>query len=119
MSNCISLADNRVEFQYGEIDSAKLEQLIAPHKEHGYPPNSEDWVCWFLRDNTSFDMGGGVTIRFGEGQSSHTWRDFRYIILQLKEYMLTDKWHEFQVEDEGFPGWGPMRINFKTGEGIL
>lgn len=122
MSNCISLSNESVFFKKDEIDLLKLKEVLdaTPHtlaECEVLDKTDKGWraFCWwFLKDNTHIALGDtGAVIKFGEGRSSHTWRDFRGIVNHvIKPLMLKNKVHVFQVEDEGFPGWGDLPIIF-------
>jgi hypothetical protein len=101
MSNCIELAKHVVFFKTSEIDVEKFRTFLESIPEkmpEGHDVDNGAW--WYLATNTTF-MSDGVEIRFGAGRSSHTWRDFRYVVNKiLNPYMKGKKGHRFICRDE-------------------
>lgn len=102
MSNAIFIEKNMVEFSKDEFDIPGYSEIHRQHENH--PKLSRDLevgdlFCWFLRDNTEY-KGDKVVIRFGEGNSQHTWRDFAQTINFLKQFMKKNKKHIFKLADE-------------------
>lgn len=116
MSNCISLRNNEVFFSKEEINLPKLKALLDSvpddYKEASDKGGDIETAWWFLSKNTVLDDNGAI-ITFGEGNSTHTWRDFRGLVNSvLKPLMLKEKTHTFRAHDEGFPGWGSLIVIF-------
>lgn len=134
MSNCIELSTETqtVVFVPEEIDSGKLKLLLdsVQHiKSSGDPEylelatnkkenHSKYFAWWFLLRNTEFRPDGGVKIRFGRGNSGHTWRDFGGTLYWLKDFIKKEKIHRFSIADEmdDFETYEPYIINFLTGK---
>jgi len=103
MSNCIDVVKGeKVVFFPDEIDIEKFKALVdsvanlpkAPEEKDGY------YAWWFLQRNSAVDQRG-VVIRFGQGRSTHTNRDFDGTLLTLSKFMKKEKYHVFSVTDEG------------------
>lgn len=114
MSNCIEIELSRVTLnsqQFRVRDYQKLIESHRPHLEH--PPQLDDNVCWFLTKNSHF-QDGSVTIAFGRGRSSHTWRDFRWAIWFLNQYFIAPTKHTFLISDEcdGFEKQFPLTVGW-------
>src|SRR5208282_1194283 len=78
------------------------------------------YVYWFLSTRNVYVNGStlspervSIVIRFGHGESGHTWRDFKGTCNLINKFMLKEKTHSFSIEDEGFPGRGPYNVTFK------
>ncbi len=126
MSNCIRLTRNKVTFTADDIDIAKVVDLMSCAKyPHPYPDiNDKEGLramgawWWFSKANVYVDpQGRYVTVNFGEGHSSHTWRDFGWLLNQIKDMMKRSVIHTFYIRDEydGFRSIGPFTVNFKEG----
>ena len=124
MSNCITLHKNRVLFMYHELDADGLEELL--NRAHEMPPGERseaeadaNAAWWFLQANTVFGPMG-VEIAFGQGRSSHTWRDFRWLLRMLSKYVLKAKTHRFLAADEsdGFDQTFWLPVDFQAGQVI-
>ena len=120
MSNCISLRNREVLFSKDEIDFVKFQVLmdsvpktfkeaeILDKEDNG---NRVD-AFWFL-DGNVFNLSEGILIEFGNGRSSHTWKDFlRLINIVMKPLMLKEKSHSFKAKSEGFTSWGNLVVVF-------
>ena len=108
MSNCIHFHDPEVFFSAQEIDlpafqkrCARLRNEVPQLMSDGTTQEREDQnFAWYLSSN-SFFAEDGVTIQFGEGNSTHTHRDFRYTVAYLlAPYMRRFKAHTFTLSDE-------------------
>lgn len=100
MSNAIDLKNNEVEFTSDEFDVAGFAEIHRQHELHTKADlESSDLFCWFIRFNFKYERNK-VIIRFGDGQSSHTWRDFAQTINFLKSFMKREKKHTFKISDE-------------------
>ena len=120
MSNCVSLRNHKVFFSKDEIDIAKLKALmdsvpetlkqaeLLDKEDNG---NRVD-TFWFL-DGNVFNLGEGVLIEFGNGRSSHTWKDFlRLVNVIINPLMIKEKSHSFKAKSEGFTSWGNLVVVF-------
>jgi hypothetical protein len=118
MSNCIEfVSGSSVSFSPDEIDCEELEKFLQPlvsFSEADFQKIRErralttELVCgwWFLALNTDLwhDHEGlftEVIIKFGEGRSSHCWRDFQGTLEVLSQFMLREKHRTLVVSDEG------------------
>ena len=108
MSNCIQFHNPEVFFSAKEIDLPAYRERCdrLRNSDPRNMPGKTDQeredksFAWFLSSNSDF-RADGVVIRFGEGNSSHTHRDFRYTILcLLSPYMKRFKAHVFVLSDE-------------------
>lgn len=130
MSNCIEFikGTGTVRFSPDVIDGSRVQEyLIRARKSEGKhvwedwktdEQKFEDNLWWFFNEkNVSIDFAG-VLVRFGEGQSSHTWRDLKYTLNYIiKPLMLQSKLHWFIITDEydGFEAEERWRLDFKEG----
>ena len=62
--------------------------------------------------------GAYVLIRFGEGRSSHTWRDFKWLLSVLKPFFKKPCSYRFKLRDEydGFAKVFPCVVDFHEGK---
>lgn len=116
MSNCVQLHKHVVNFTADEIDIDRFAQMLEEHKDHPRTPPVEDIFCWFLRDN-SMVKDGVLTIRFGEGRSTHCWRDLAHTIWLLNPLIRKQKIHTFLIADEsdGFDSVGSVTVSWPHG----
>jgi len=124
MSNCIDLHHYTVRFGQEEIDSRAFESFLATAEKeiNGCNCASEevdrelDTAWWFLCENTTVDEDS-ITIRFGRGRSTHTWRDFKATLKLLSKFIKNPVKHIFAVADEfdGFDTLDEIVVNFKEG----
>lgn len=136
MSNCITLYNHIVVFNNDEIDIAKLFDIIQalPLEVGSFPKTAEEthqYYCWWFLNSLNvkfnkskpqiFDINevdqkpkyDSVTVKFGHGRSSHTWRDFRGLLNNvIKPLIKNEKEHIFIVTDEGAPGKFSMPVIF-------
>lgn len=117
MSNCIDLRNNVVHFPASAIDVLKVRELLdrIPEEMPSWETDSVLYTAWWYLATCTVVTDSNVTIRFGCGRSSHTWRDF----LQLANMVLLPLFrtgqthtHFFQVQDDGFPGWLQWQVTF-------
>lgn len=113
MSNCIDIirGSNVVLFKSDDIDVGKVKEYLKradlPKVLHVFEnvkseeDRFNDSLWWFFsRRNVSID-DMGVTVIFGEGQSSHTSRDFNWVLnCVIKPIMKRSKTHIFCTRDE-------------------
>lgn len=119
MSNCINIVKGTyvVRFSSDIIDVGKVREYLKRAEESdnaasglafgGSPQDCNEFktfsnnLWWFFSHrNISIDAMG-VVVRFGEGESSHTWRDFRWVLdCVIKPIMKGSKVHVFTTEDE-------------------
>jgi len=114
MSNCIDIELSRVTLTPKQFRVRNYQKLIEGHRPHLEHQNTlDDNVCWFLTRN-SFFQDGSVTIAFGKGRSSHTWRDFRWAIWFLNQYFIAPTKHTFLISDEsdGFQKQFPLTVTW-------
>jgi len=125
MSNCIEIEQRgKVRFEPWEIDARGLKALIerAEVEVNGENSMSDevDWklriAWWYLSINTQFKRSGAVEIQFGEGRSSHTWRDIRGTFKLLSEFVKLPKYHGFICSDEsdGHETWFRMVVDLQS-----
>ncbi len=123
MSNCIDFHNPEVFFGADEIDLATYRERCERLKglnpmvacQHQFQSEEDRNFAWFLARNSRF-IEDGVVIRFGEGYSSHTWRDFEYTVKYLLgPYMRRLKAHTFKLSDEfdGFSSRFSETVVFK------
>ena len=115
MSNCIDLRDNVVRFTSADIDIDALFALLAkvpdalPQGDTGELTTA--W--WYLKTCTVLMGDGTVHIAFGQGRSSHTWRDFHGLVNRvINPLMKRRKSHTFKVRDEDARGFGRWTVTF-------
>jgi len=108
MSNCIQIVkgSNIVRFNSDDIDIDKVKEYLKRADQSKGTGKSEedrfnDNLWWFFsHDNVSIDAMG-VVVRFGEGESTHTWRDFDWVLdCVIKPIMKRSKVHVFCTRDE-------------------
>lgn len=100
MSNCIDIDLSRVTLKPEQFRVRDYQRLIESHQPHLQDQiKLDDNVCWFLTRNSYF-KDGSVTIAFGRGRSSHTWRDFRWAVWFLNQYFTVPTNHTFLISDE-------------------
>lgn len=130
MSNCIEIVkeSNIVRFNSDDIDIGKVKEYLkradqSKDKHVWEEGKSEedrfnDNLWWFFsHSNVSID-DMGVVVRFGEGESSHTWRDFDWVLnYVIKPIMKRSKVHVFCTTDEfdNFQTEERWRHDFKEG----
>lgn len=129
MSNCIILHSpkNRVFFPSAAIDRAGLAKLLTAASEQPlmplWEPNDSEETSraktawWFLLGAVDF-CEEGVLIRFGEGHSTHTWRDFKALLQVLRPFIQHQRSKVFRCSDEsdGCRAVYKLNVDFKTGE---
>jgi len=111
MSNCLDLYNSEVIFTNEDIDLKKLCEYIRSSKTEIVFPEPEEYIryhCWWflvegrnviIREKNSVIQH--IKINFGHGRSSHTWRDFRGLILTVfNPLMKRKKRHFFVFEDK-------------------
>lgn len=132
MSNCIQFDAPLVLFRNSEFDVAKFVNFMSQPEvtqryetKYGSPPSYGDpgynadvnIAWWFVHGAWRMDEGGkGVWISFGNGRSSHTNRDFKTLVIWLRQFMLMPKQKVFAIRDEfdGFRKRYRMEVNFWT-----
>lgn len=128
MSNCISIRDGAVTFSPQEMNLPALLLALEVHKDckgfelHGRD-NEMEWACqnaqWFLVKGRNLEVSTrGVRVTFGDGNSSHTWRDFRGTVLFLNKFMLRTKTHVVSLRDDDMGGgsFGRSTVIFSPNE---
>lgn len=118
MSNCIELHNCEVEFTEDEFDVEAYIKVMENSKVSPKAPSLGDNFAWFLADNSIVKANTNGTksiiIRFGRGRSSHTWRDFRWVVWYLNQFIKKPKAHIFTAADEGdgFDNLFPLEVNW-------
>lgn len=129
MSNCIFLRNNVVVFTAEDIDIPRFNAYMSliPQARPAELPNMtqeqqvEHWnmlsAWWYLATNVTINVDM-VTIRFGEGRSGHTWRDFRGLRnCILLPFMKRPVSHIFRCSDEDSNGrWYDLPVTFGVRE---
>lgn len=109
MSNCIDIVYKSViDLKPYQIDAVGLRNLITKAEEEVNNDNSVSEkvptdlraAWWYLSANTVFLTRGGVRIFLGRGRSSHTWRDFRWTLSVLKQFIRSPVIVRFGITDE-------------------
>jgi hypothetical protein len=127
MSNCITLhKDNTVTFSRDEIDIDRARKLVESAALYPFEMVRNDEVAakangayWYFSSRNVFFGRDWVKVYFEGGNSSHTWRSFRYALLVLiAPLMKTEKRWSFQASDESdghrSKFWIP--VEFKSGQ---
>ena len=106
MSNCIEFqrGTHRLSFNTLTFDVAAFHQEVDKHKDCGDPfrstvKHSDDWYRehgtydWFLTSrNCHFSRGDqDCQIDLGQGYSSHCWRDFKHVLIELSRFVRPGK----------------------------
>lgn len=89
MSNCIELSGNYEKtFSDKEIDISALKALVDSVKNLPDAPNKQpEYSAWWFLSHAEFrESGAFVSIAFGCGRSSFTWRDFRQTLSVLATF---------------------------------
>lgn len=124
MSNCIEIERyHEVIFTEREIDIPLLKIWLGNGKElKNYKDPTEEQlteslIWWFLQKNTDV-LNHTILIRFGQGRSGHTNRDFKNTLMFLKDFMFKNKVHTFHMTDEydGFQKVFRWTVNFNDPE---
>lgn len=124
MSNCIELLDKAtVIFLPEEIKIEEFKHLVQtatdqPGLGQTLTDNQADQYAawWFLQKNTVFHKDGWLAIKFGQGRSTHTWRDLGHTLRVIAKYMKQVKHHAFIAADEsdGFASRFKLKVEFKN-----
>lgn len=128
MSNCVDIEDyEKVLFNSEDINVSALKELIDTSEKEVTPKTSvsdnvdvdKRIAWWFLNKNTIF-YENAVLIHFGEGRSTHTFRDLQSTIIVLQKFMKSEKTHRFLASEEGdgFMSKFYIDVNFTTGQMI-
>ena len=56
---------------------------------------------WYLSSNSKVSDSGWLTVRLAEGRSSHTNRDFKWVMQEICKYLLKPKTFVLHITDEG------------------
>lgn len=110
MSNCIQIYNHTVTFTAEEINIHAYRNLMAEAARLGEPGPVDGtpfnvYIAWWFLEKNSTVTDEAVTIKFGQGRSTHTWRDFRQLYKRTLPDLLTQsKGHIFKLssEDDGF-----------------
>ncbi len=138
MSNCISISRNTKIVRLGDdllhlgrltraITSAKKPEVL--YREMTDAEATDYYLWWFLTpQNTQLrrdSQGHFLQVAFGDGRSTHTWRDFRGLINFVFPRFLTRPDiranHVFQImdTDSGQNSWVPIKIIFGSNKNLL
>lgn len=107
MSNCVQFG-KPIFLRHTEVDARALASLLdethfdkAPHWEPDEPEATSRARCawWYLQGAVYFEPNG-VYISLGNGRSSHTWRDFKWLLSTLAPFMLREKAIVLTMRDE-------------------
>lgn len=95
MSNCVEIRNPEVQIPPGVIDVALWRRRVDSKAD-------DPIFYWFLAENHILYPDGSMTIRFGKGRSSHTWRDLYQTAMLLAEVATAGRPYRcvFQVADE-------------------
>lgn len=97
MSNCINIYNPMFTFTCEQFDIPKFQKELENHNHKEF--ECEDWFCWFLKENHKI-IDDNITFYFGCGNSTHTWRDFEYVMLQLNQWFKQELKLKFELSDE-------------------
>jgi hypothetical protein len=111
MSNCISLNAPPVRLTAMQIDVVALKTLVQRVKDLREPPScdtdGDGYIAWWFLSHAQFDGDKMVFIEFGDGRSTHTWRDFGATMLLIGRLARMTFDLRFEVQDTDAPSkWG-------------
>lgn len=98
MSNCIEIHSNRLELPGTLFNIPAFKEWFDRQVDKDESGMSTGFY-WFLKRNTDIEEDK-VTIRVGQGHSSHTWRDFKWVVWTLNQFFTANYRHVFQIADE-------------------
>ncbi len=110
MSNCIELTGKTVKLlRERDFDLNGLKSLLDSVAELRDAPSTNPGYCawWFLSSATQFDGVGTARVAFGEGRSSHTFRDFEQTMMVLAKFVKRPVKWSFEARDIDAYGMGP------------
>lgn len=119
MSNCIVVHQNSLVLKepYFDVKAFHVWWVLQKEDDPEHVTGKSNWY-WFLKRNTEFGYGlENVTILVGQGHSSHTWRDFRWLVWELNWFFREYFQHTFMVSDEsdGFNKVWPLTVKWPYG----
>lgn len=136
MSNCIEICGGgRLSLSYSEFDIAgfralceRAEKIINRENcvSHEDGHDDERAIWWYMALGQGAHFQGKAddecVLEFGQSRSSHTNRDFRWLLSVLDKFFKRPVKHHFRVADEydGFQQVDPWFYEFgaeKTDEG--
>jgi len=121
MSNCIEIHSNRLELSDTFFNVSAFQDWFNEQKDTDERGGSTGFY-WFLKRNTEIEENK-VVVRVGQGNSSHTWRDFKWLVWTLNSFFTFPFKHTFQVADEmdGFDLVEDVEVSwpYKSWEDIL
>jgi hypothetical protein len=98
MSNCIEFMQGRetIVLRPSVFNVSQLQEVTNQLQGFKSIKDAEaanmSYPWWFLDGNVTFSKrDGSAIIRFGESHSIHTWRDFKWTLLYLSEFILPGK----------------------------
>lgn len=125
MSNCITIrSGGEIVFTADEFDIEGLLKLtsrvVSLDKAPDGHQDAEGYLAWwFLTSNYDPQpctfTEERVTIKLGQGRSSHTWRDFKHTLLLCIEPFIKEgvvKKHPFTLYDEELDGCDYWTVEF-------
>jgi len=102
MSNCINIHRRNLLLKKPEFDVDLFKKWFDEQpletEEGGYAKRPSAFY-YFLKDNTYFRKDS-VIISIGAGHSTHTWRDFKWVLWQLNQFVTAPIEHTFTASDE-------------------
>jgi len=111
MSNCVEILDGRVCFLRERFDVAEfvrrcnlIEGCAGPNAKNLDSGCDEKYWWWFLSSNYEVLPSGSLIVRLGEGRSGHSFRDLRWTMNQLAQYVNVHTHIDLLVEDMENPG---------------
>lgn len=110
MANCIEFrrGSENVVFRKERFNVQAFLDEMKKHADHQHPFFGKDEngnhtqcnVCWFLRDNYELTSNGDIRVYFGQGNSTHTTRDFQWLCSYLNKYVTDPFKVIFYTADE-------------------
>lgn len=113
MSNAIQINNGTIMIATKHLDQKLVEMIKRAQLDESLPAIScgsvldnevaqYNMVWYFLSKNVTF-IKNSMIIRFGQGRSIHTWRDFEALIIMINHFWRTMKTfnYRFMIYDEG------------------
>ena len=105
MSNCVNITNRNLLLKSPEFDVVAFKKWYDEQPDKVTHPggtvemNSSFW--YFIKDNTTFSSNlKWVEIAVGRGHSTHTERDFKWLIWTLNQFVKAPIGHKFGVSNE-------------------
>lgn len=111
MSNCIDIHNSRLELSKEIFNIPGFKEWF--NKQEVKDKGGYTHFYWFLSNNTTIKEDK-VIIEIGRGFSSHTWRDFRWLVWVLNPFFIKPIRHIFKIADEcdGFDLVESIEVNW-------